>query len=580
MDFTEQPGGLPPSLLAAGFGPDDFDYDAFLESAQDADYLAEESSASNRSSGGDGSEPQPAMPLGASSSSFQVAISSYYSAAAAVAQVPLGDSSSSGDSSRSPPPPKQRLERRGHTKSRRGCFNCKRRRIKVTCFPPISVPIDASRRTDPSPSPWQCQENRPACGHCVKTGLKCEYPAAALVVVHQPRHQAPVFTLQDMRFFQHFLLRCYPHQPLNNDAVWTHEVPCLSQEHDYLMHAVLGLAASDLAQDDPSLYEAAMSHRLKAIKAVKKALADSPRRARQQRQQQQQQANSSSSSSSGGGGGGGGGSFTSDEGNALLATCYALTFQSVLLDDGMAEYMTFIRGIIIVMIQMYTSGARFLFSNFVGDEQDAILKPLMDRVPMIDRRRAEAAAAAVAGLEPLVAAAALPGSGGDDDGGAATAAAYHAHLTAMAAQMRASPYGAYKAVAAHYGWWMQLPHARFRALVDDAADDDDNNNKNNNKHVFALLASHWVAVKMVLRPVTEVEMRVSAAKQQLQQQQRQRRGDGLEGGMARWLCHLNAQVPSEYAAYNRWPVWVQEQMARDPGFFGTAGGGGGGDGGE
>lgn len=26
---------------------------------------------------------------------------------------------------------KQRMERRGHTKSRRGCYNCKRRRIKV-----------------------------------------------------------------------------------------------------------------------------------------------------------------------------------------------------------------------------------------------------------------------------------------------------------------------------------------------------------------------------------------------------------------------------------------------------------------
>lgn len=26
---------------------------------------------------------------------------------------------------------RQRLERRGHTKSRRGCYNCKRRRIKV-----------------------------------------------------------------------------------------------------------------------------------------------------------------------------------------------------------------------------------------------------------------------------------------------------------------------------------------------------------------------------------------------------------------------------------------------------------------
>lgn len=32
---------------------------------------------------------------------------------------------------------KQRLERRGHTKSRRGCYNCKRRRIKVYrwCWP-------------------------------------------------------------------------------------------------------------------------------------------------------------------------------------------------------------------------------------------------------------------------------------------------------------------------------------------------------------------------------------------------------------------------------------------------------------
>lgn len=29
------------------------------------------------------------------------------------------------------PTQKQRLERRGHTKSRRGCYNCKRRRIKV-----------------------------------------------------------------------------------------------------------------------------------------------------------------------------------------------------------------------------------------------------------------------------------------------------------------------------------------------------------------------------------------------------------------------------------------------------------------
>jgi hypothetical protein len=99
-------------------------------------------------------------------------------------------------------PPKQRLERRGHTKSRRGCYNCKRRRIK-------------------------CQETHPACGHCVKTGLKCEYPSLPQIT-HQPHHQIPLFSLQDMRFFQHFLTKCYPHHPLKQESVWTHEIPCIA----------------------------------------------------------------------------------------------------------------------------------------------------------------------------------------------------------------------------------------------------------------------------------------------------------------------------------------------------------------
>ena len=33
-----------------------------------------------------------------------------------------------------------------------------------------------------------------------------------------------------MRCFQHFILHCYPHHPLGNESVWTHEVPCLSRD--------------------------------------------------------------------------------------------------------------------------------------------------------------------------------------------------------------------------------------------------------------------------------------------------------------------------------------------------------------
>lgn len=69
------------------------------------------------------------------------------------------DSSSSDSPARSDgrhesaaPLPRKPIPRKGHTKSRRGCFNCKRRRIK-------------------------CNERHPECNHCIKAGLHCEYPA-------------------------------------------------------------------------------------------------------------------------------------------------------------------------------------------------------------------------------------------------------------------------------------------------------------------------------------------------------------------------------------------------------------------
>jgi hypothetical protein len=191
--------------------------------------------------------------------------------------------------------------------------------------------------------------------------------------MRQPQHQIPLFSLQDMRFFQHFLLQCYPDQPLGNDNIWTHEVPCLSQKYEYLMHAVLGFAASDLmqSQNDPSLRSCAMSHRLKAIKAIKRTLSEVSK------------------------------TNTFEEGNAMMAACFALTFQSVFLEDGMIEYMTFIRGIMIVAVQMWMKGASFIFSNLMGDRHTEILEPYMSTLSLIDSSWTEAAAAAIGALTPL-----------------------------------------------------------------------------------------------------------------------------------------------------------------------------------
>ncbi|KAH7256725.1 hypothetical protein BKA59DRAFT_468286 [Fusarium tricinctum] len=395
---------------------------------------------------------------------------------------PSSTSGSGGEVAVRPSAQKQRLERKGHTKSRRGCYNCKRRRIK-------------------------CQETHPACGHCTKTGLKCEYPSTPQIT-HQPHHQVPLFSLQDMRFFQHFLTQCYPHHPLKQEDIWTHEIPCIAQNHEYLMHAILGFSASELMRNDASVKSSAMNHRIKAIRAIKKRLAETTRT-----------------------------SMEYEEANAMVATCYALTFQSVSLEDGLAEYLTFIRGIMIVGMQMMFRGIKPIFENMMEQDQSALLEPLMQGLPLIPKGLTDSAMEALTKLKPLCT--------------EPVEVEYHQHLLNIVEKLYVNSWDAYKAYTAQYGWWMLLPHDTFQALID-----PDN-------QVMMLLHTHWVAINEVMSPISKQERHVS------EKPPRDREGKpDLDPGFARWLKHLNANLDLEHQRYNQWPMWVEKQMDDDMSFFG------------
>lgn len=97
------------------------------------------------------------------------------------------------------------LRRRGHFKSRLGCFNCKRRRVK-------------------------CNEMRPDCGPCRRLGLACEYPPANNTSPSSagPAPTVSLLALEDLRFYHQFLTVAYPTLPLKGGEVWSN---CAAMSH-------------------------------------------------------------------------------------------------------------------------------------------------------------------------------------------------------------------------------------------------------------------------------------------------------------------------------------------------------------
>lgn len=188
------------------------------------------------------------------------------------------------------------------------------------------------------------------------------------------------------------------------------------------MHAILGFAASELIHTDGSLVTASMAHRIKAIKAIKKRLAEASRA-----------------------------ELTYEEANALVATCFALTFQSISLDDGLAEYMNFIRGILIIDMQMMFKGIKPVFDTLFDECENQLVAPLMQDLPLIQREWADAAVEVISNLQPLCV--------------DPIEMDYYRQFVGIAQNLHVSSFGAYKASMREYGWWMMLPHASFQELI-------------------------------------------------------------------------------------------------------------------
>lgn len=129
--------------------------------------------------------------------------------------------------------------RRFHAKSRHGCSQCKRRRVKCDL------------------------QQRPACGQCLKREIECDFstpdldsPASAgsSRSPTPPLHHPPPFALRpDQELIRHYVQVVAPSLSTNPDRVdlWARETLEESAKHPFLLHGVLALSAISIYRLQP-----------------------------------------------------------------------------------------------------------------------------------------------------------------------------------------------------------------------------------------------------------------------------------------------------------------------------------------
>lgn len=286
------------------------------------------------------------------------------------------------------------LTRRSHKKSRAGCYTCKGRKIK-------------------------CGEQKPKCGNCLMKGLSCVYPTA-----EQPRKRSDplplakrvptgnspgtaLFTMLDMKFFHHFLTTAYPHLPVGNDHVWVNEIPQFAEHQEYLMHAILSLGASHLSRLTGIDYrKESLTHRGQAIAGLNKALSQKAQHY--------------------------------GESDAMLAACYALTFQASYMGDGLEDFITMVRGCALTTEKIRREDVPTAF-NLQPDWHFKVMAPRLASLPPVNHTLLEEGIAALEDIQPYLE------NDVDSD--------FHGALTDVISSLLASPQSGYMQFVGVYAVW-------------------------------------------------------------------------------------------------------------------------------
>lgn len=210
------------------------------------------------------------------------------------------------------------------------------------------------------------------------------------------------------------------------------------------MHALLALGASHLtrvsAHSDYST--TAIIHQGQAIKGLNEALARESR--------------------------------SYGESDALLAACYALTFQASYMADGMTDFITMVRGCALVTEQIHKRETRTAF-NLEHNLHFRIMLPRLEHFPNLSPSLTTPAIIAVEALRPLL----------------RTTMDYHFHasLSSVLRALQQSSKAGYLNFCRLYAAFWDMSHDQFAVFVDP------------HNTPAQLLMAHFLSLQMLMVPL-------------------------------------------------------------------------------
>lgn len=237
-----------------------------------------------------------------------------------------------------------------------------------------------------------------------------------------------------------------------------------------------------------------------------------------------------------------------EKGNAILATCYSLMFQSVMLKEALADYFSFIRGCVSVAMQMGMRQMKFLFIQAFGDDQLDLIRDTIEAAPLLPPDVVARANRSLEKMGPLCQtkvelqmyglllniARTLITSSGDGE-------LFYWSQTNLIANRHALGYIELRKIYAFFSFEMQ--HEEFREFTNPA------------NEVCQLLQAHFVAMQLIMTPITKTEWR----NRESADREADEGGDGTTGN---WLQTLHATIPVHLLDYYEWTKWIDGEVQK------------------